>query len=311
MDAIGKKRLPTMDETAGPPTCLFCGQTEHVAIHEVWGHEWMFETCCEALHEQLAIEMADDPAWARQFMRQLDVEALCGNRLRRIADDGGCGLVLDWALEIRPIEWAAARAFVAHHHAHCRPPVTWRFQTAVYNGRTLLGVALVGNPVARALNRRGIVEVNRLCIRRDTPEALRWNAASMLYGWCAREAARLGWRKIITYTRADEPGTSLVAAGWTRDGPVRGRGWHSARRARSNTNSWIGKVRWSRQIAPAEQRSISRAGGSDQRRGLVTAGGPDVTGTSADETGNWTLEPISVGACNLGRTAAPSSSSPL
>jgi len=81
---------------------------------------------------------------------------------------------------------------------------------------------------------------------RDVPAALRWNAASMLYGWCAREAQRRGWRKIITYTRADEPGTSLEAAGWTREANVRGRGWHSVRRRRSNRNSWIDKVRWSR-----------------------------------------------------------------
>ena len=29
--------------------CMFCGQPEHVEIFEVWGHEWMFETCCEGL----------------------------------------------------------------------------------------------------------------------------------------------------------------------------------------------------------------------------------------------------------------------
>ena len=132
--------------------------------------------------------------------------------------------------------------------------MTWRFHTGIYNGRTLLGVAIVGNPVAPGLNGRGIAEVNRLCIRRDTADALRWNAASMLYGWCAREAARQGWRKIITYTRVDEPGTSLRAAGWTQECRVRGRGWHSARRARSNTNSWIDKVRWSPRagILPSE-----------------------------------------------------------
>jgi hypothetical protein len=30
--------------------CLFCGEPELVEIHEVWDHEFMFETCCEGLH---------------------------------------------------------------------------------------------------------------------------------------------------------------------------------------------------------------------------------------------------------------------
>ena len=48
------------------------------------------------------------------------------------------------------------------------------------------------------------------------------------------------------HTRADESGVSLVAAGWEQETVVRGRGWHSASRARSNTNAYIDKVRWSR-----------------------------------------------------------------
>ena len=186
---------------------------EHVSVHEVWGHEFMLETCCEHLHQQLVTEMNADPDWSRCFLRALEIEALCGHRLRRIADNSG-GMLLDWQLRIGAgLGRAQTRAFIARHHAHCAPPVMWRFDAAIYNGNTLLGLAIVGNPVAPGLMLRGILEVNRLCLRRDLPDALRWNAASMLYGWCAREARRRGWRKIITYTRADEPGTSLRAAG--------------------------------------------------------------------------------------------------
>ena len=42
--------------------CLFCGEPEHIEIFEVWGHEFMLNTCCEGLHEQLVAEMNDDPA---------------------------------------------------------------------------------------------------------------------------------------------------------------------------------------------------------------------------------------------------------
>ena len=114
----------------------------------------------------------------------------------------------------------------------------------------MLGVVTVGNPVAPALCSRGMLEVNRLCIRRDVPRALAWNAASMLYGWSAREAERRGWSHIVTYTRADEDGASLVAAGWQREAIVRGRGWHSSRRQRTNRNGWIDKVRWGRTLRP-------------------------------------------------------------
>ena len=236
------------DNTAphAPLQCLFCGSPERVEVFEVWGHEFMLECCCEGMHEQIVVEMNDDPAWGRRFLRRLGIEELCGHALRRIADDECCGMVLDWQLRIAPVTHSQARDFIARHHGHCKPPVAWRFHTGIYNGRTLLGVVMVGNPVARLFNGRGIVEVNRLCIRRDTARPLRWNAASMLYGWFAREAARQGWTKIITYTRADEPGTSLRAAGWHQECQIRGRGWHSLRRSRSNTNSWVDKIRWSK-----------------------------------------------------------------
>ena len=242
--------LSDADATPGAVLCPFCGGPERVQIFETWGHEFMLETCCEAIHEQVAAEMSDDRAWARRFLRHLYIEDISGHEIRRIADDGCCGLILDWQLRIEQVSAARARRFIADHHAHCAAPVAWRFHVAVFNGRTMIGVAVVGNPVARALSGRDILEVNRLCVRRDTPSALRWNAASMLYGWCAREAERRGWQKVITYTRADEPGTSLIAAGWIREGRVRGRGWHSTVRHRSNRNSWIDKVRWSRTLAP-------------------------------------------------------------
>jgi hypothetical protein len=259
--------------------CLFCGAPEHVEVFEIWGHEFMLETCCADLHEQIVADCNDDPAWAKQLLQSLHIECLCGHRLRRLADDGGCGLVLDWQLRFATISHAAARNFVARNHAHCGLPPTWRFHQAVYNGHTLIGVALVGNPVARALTGRGILEVNRLCIRRDIASALCWNSASMLYGWCAREAARRGWQKIITYTREDESGTSLRAAGWSPEAKVRGRGWHSLRRSRSNTNSWINKIRWAKSLKQARhdgQKESTRApifrSNSQRLDGLLTYG---------------------------------------
>ena len=132
--------------------------------------------------------------------------------------------------------------------------MTWRFGKSIWNGRQMLGVVTVGNPVARALMGRGIVEVNRLCIRRDVAPLLRWNAASMLYGDAARQAERAGFSRIITYSRQDEDGVSLRAAGWTDEGAAGGRGWHSPSRPRGNRNAFVPKRRWSRTLHPRTPR---------------------------------------------------------
>jgi len=216
---------------------------------EMWSsHEFMLEYCCEGMHETVAREMADDPAWARTLLRHVGVEEITGYELRRLADNGCCGMILDWKLELRAVPFATARTFIDRHHAHCDAPAAWRFGTSCWNGGTMIGVVTVGNPVARGLCKRGVLEVNRLCIRRDIPRALAWNAASKLYGWSAREAECRGWSHIVTYTRADEDGTSIQAAGWTKEATVRGRGWHSRRRNRSNRNGFIDKVRWGKAL---------------------------------------------------------------
>lgn len=242
---------------SAPVLCCFCGEPEVVELFEIWGHEFMWETCCPSLHESLCQQVADDPAWGRELLRRIGAEAFTGHQLRRLADDDVGSLVLDWQLRVQPIAFRAACAFVRAHHTHCGPPVTARFSLSALNGATLLGVAMTGNPVARAFMGRGIVEVNRLCVRRDVPAALRWNAASLLLGRAAREAEHRGFQRIVTYIRSDEAGTSLRAAGWVPESTVRGRSWHSARRSRSNTNAHIDKVRWSRTLRPKQERPAS------------------------------------------------------
>ena len=115
---------------------------------------------------QVSYEINADPAWGRDLLRRLWAEDLIGHSLRRVAD-GDCGTpMLDCKLTLRDIDHASARAFIALHQ-HCSPPRVWRFATAIMNRWTLLGVVVVGNPVAPGFNGTGTVEVNRLCIRRD------------------------------------------------------------------------------------------------------------------------------------------------
>ncbi|GAA0592865.1 hypothetical protein GCM10009416_34100 [Craurococcus roseus] len=220
-------------------------------LAEAWpDHAFMLETCCLASHEAACHGMADDPEWARGLLRRLGAEELLGGRLRRVADDGCGQLLLDWNLVVRPVRFAVAAGFVRRHHAHCGAPTAWRFGACITNGSTLLSVVMVGNPVARAFNGRGIVEVNRLCVRRDAPAALRWNACSQLYAWACKEAERRGFARIVTYTRAGEDGASLRAAGWTKEARVRGRSWNTRTRMRAEREPPIDKDRWSRALKP-------------------------------------------------------------
>jgi hypothetical protein len=237
------------NENVGEP-CPFCGEPEILELAQAWtDHCFLLETCCETNHEAVVAEMNLDPAWATALLRRLGAEELLAGSLRRVADDD-CDFLLDWDLVIRPVSFSAAAGFVHRHHAHCGAPTAWRFGASITNGPTLLGVVMVGNPVGRGFSGRRILEVNRLCIRRDVPRPLRWNACSQLYGYAAREAERRGFERIITYTRDDEEGTSLRAAGWVLEAKVRGRSWSSRGRARRHAEAPIDKTRWSRALRP-------------------------------------------------------------
>lgn len=111
-------------------------------------------------------------------------------------------------LALTPVSFADACAFVAKHHRHNKPPVGHKFSIGVESHGRLVGVAMVGRPVARMLDDGLTLEVNRTA----TDGTL--NANSMLYGAAWRAAKALGYRRLITYTQHEESGASLRAAGW-------------------------------------------------------------------------------------------------
>jgi hypothetical protein len=228
------------------PACIHCGETESVELLEVWEDRGVsVATCCEAFQEEVLYEL-QHPDAATALLRRLGIEQITGHVLRRCVDDGMGHLVLDWQLRLAPIGFAAARAFVAAHHTHSRPPVGWRFGSALFNGPDMIGVAIVGRPVVRGFDPERVVEVTRLCLRRDVPEPLVWNGCSMLYGWAAREARRRGFARIVTYVREDETGASLQAAGWTNDGVAGGGQWSCRSRPRAVDPMAVRRRRWSR-----------------------------------------------------------------
>ncbi len=248
------------DVSADAPRCWHCRAPAIADVLEVWGQEFMLDTCCFGMHAEIVDFLNDDPKGAAEWVGAQLEGILPGNpRLRRIADSGA-SLVLDFNLQLVDITFAEMKRFVATHHRHCKPPRGWRFGKGVANGSTLVGVVSVGRPVARALDQKRIVEVNRLCVDPTVASPLVWNASSMLYGWAAREGAKQGAERIITYTLVEEAGTTLRAAGWKPDRVTRRRkGWGSAARPRDEAATPNGaKVRWHRQLV-ANPVSVLRA----------------------------------------------------
>lgn len=232
-------------------TCPFCGDELVVDVFEAWSdHSFMLETCCEFQRGALALELVENvderPRSGPRWFREIYANAV-GLELRRVFEHDGMVLA-DHQLKIKPTTLRQASAFVGRHHEHSRPPRGWKFGGAIYNGLTCIGVVIVGRPVSRHIDqRRDTLEVTRLCLDRTLPTELRWNACSLGYGWAASEVRARGFRHVITYTRQDESGVSLRAAGWTPDRLSAGGSWGRRDRPRTSTNT-VPKQRWTRQL---------------------------------------------------------------
>lgn len=126
-----------------------------------------------------------------------------------------------------PLTLKAARAWVDEHHRHHRAPQGGLFAIgAASSSGELVGCVIIGRPVSRMLDNGYTAEVTRLCTNGAH------NACSMLYAAAWRACRALGYQRLITYTLASEPGTSLHAAGWREIGSSRGGTWSRPSRAR-------------------------------------------------------------------------------
>ena len=137
-----------------------------------------------------------------------------------------------------PLPLDEANAFVRAHHRHHLPVVGAKFCLGVEAPTGIVGVAIVGRPVARHLDDGWTLEVTRVAT-----DGTR-NAASALYGAARRATFALGYRTLVTYTLQTEPGTSLRAAGWRVVGEVTGRSWSRPSRPRVDTHPLEPKLRW-------------------------------------------------------------------
>jgi hypothetical protein len=161
-------------------------------------------------------------------------------------------------LEFAPLDLASANEFVRQHHRHHQPVVGHKFSLAAILSGAVVGVAIVGRPVARSRDDGMTLEVTRLAtdgVERPTGRLNRHgdptfhNPCSFLYGAAARAAFALGYRRIGTYILASEPGTSLDAAGWRQIGAVKGRSWSCDSRPRIDKHPTSDKLLFERVAA--------------------------------------------------------------
>ena len=136
-------------------------------------------------------------------------------------------------LEIVPVSFADACAFVTAHHRHHRAPRGHKFSLGVAVDRVLVGVAIVGRPVSRVIQAEG----NTLEVTRTATDGTH-NANSALYGAAWRATKALGYSRLITYTQEGESGSSLRAAGFRIIGERPARtGWDVPSRPRESTGT--------------------------------------------------------------------------
>jgi hypothetical protein len=137
-----------------------------------------------------------------------------------------------------PLDLDEANEYVARVHRHHQPVRGYKFAIGCAEGTTVKGVAICGRPVARYNDDGWTLEVYRVA----TDGTM--NACSFLYGACWRAARELGWKRLITYTLKEEPGTTLKAAGWKLLGERGGGTWNRDNRPRVDKAPTGVKLLW-------------------------------------------------------------------
>jgi len=139
-----------------------------------------------------------------------------------------------------PLTLSQANELISAWHRHHKPAQGHRFSIGcVLTASDIVGAAIVGRPVGRKTDQYLVAEVTRMVTNGEK------NACSFLYSACARIAREMGFERIQTFILREEPGTSLLAAGWRFDGNTDSapQKWHS-REGRRSDQPAERKQRW-------------------------------------------------------------------
>lgn len=142
-------------------------------------------------------------------------------------------------LNVVPVTFSEACAFIQQHHRHHLPPRFHKFSLAIADADNVIrAVCVVNRPVAIALDDGWTLEVIRLAS--DGCQ----NACSCAYAAAWRATKALGYKKLITYILDTERGASLEAAGWRVVGVCGGGTWNRKARPRVDKHPLQKKIRW-------------------------------------------------------------------
>lgn len=143
-------------------------------------------------------------------------------------------------LTLVPISIREAKRYVQHHHRHNPPPQGALFALGAEADGQLVGAVIVGRPSAEGLQNGYTSEITRCCTEGHP------NACSFLYGRARRAIVALGYTSVKTYTRQDESGASLRAAGFVQEALIPVRSWAKSNRKRHrfDRHALAPRIRW-------------------------------------------------------------------
>jgi hypothetical protein len=148
-------------------------------------------------------------------------------------------------LTIVPISIRDAKAFVRAHHRHAPVVVGARLAIGLEHDGVLVGVGMLGRPVARGLDADRLCgEAVRVCVITDAPKG----ASSKIIARLKRIWQLMGGARFVSYNREDESGASMRGAGLTPTASVLGRQWSCTSRPRAFAPEVIDKTRWEQSL---------------------------------------------------------------
>ena len=116
-------------------------------------------------------------------------------------------------LKVIPLSLKEANEFVTKYHRHNKKCTGHKFSIGAEFKGKLVGVAIIGRPIARKLDNKFTLEINRNCVLDDAPKG----TCSFLYSKAIKVWQTMGGKKIITYTLDYESGSSLKAVNFKKE----------------------------------------------------------------------------------------------